>query len=948
VDDIFSLAGRQAEWGKLAGVLRRFSTGSAGPWLVEVTGDAGIGKTALLYQFAKASHATGASLAAAWGGKTLNRTPLGMFSAAVHGHERLLSHPRTHYWTVRERLEELASPSLVLVLDDLHSADEHSLDLLGSLLRQPPKAQVMFVLGYRDRQADAKLRAAIEGWSPHLPTTRIRLGPLSEWDADAILAGQGITSWRRELYEDSWGNPAYLKVLAAERGVLSTQPGPQGFDRSTAAGHYAAFQGELARLTPESRDAAEAAAVVGCEFDAEMVSKILDQPEAVTLCAIGELIGQDIIRLAERGLYFTFRHPTVHRAVYHGSRLGTRVELHVRADAILKERGASAAERAPHVAQSARYGDLTTVGILEEAAREVVLSDPSTAVTWLRSALRALPNQPQFSERRVRILVRLAKASGAAGNLRECREIMHEVLRALPERLTAERAKAVAFTAMVQRLLGDDAQTGAMLRAELDGLGACGPEACALAFEIAARELGAGNWTSSTQWAQDALRFAERDENQTQRLACHGLLGKAMACAGDLELAARHLELGTAILDQTLDGDFGFRLDAVVWIGWCALLLGRLDEAVRHFGKAVDFASRSGRLLVLPHLLAGQTFALYSKGQLARARVAAEHAVHLARRSDSDEQLARAYSMLALTDTATGRPESGANYAGLAAGLLQGSVGSPDTLALRMLGETWLMTGNPEECLSLADMAGGPGLPAVDACSRVAWYELFTRAELAAGRAKAAITWAERAVTEAGRLGEPGQRALARLADALARLADAQARLVEDPGSALLSAMEAADGLAAAGLPLHALRARAVIGVALWHRGCHQDAARELKTAQLAAEQADAVALARIIRTERRRLAARFSRATAAETEGGVTVLTGRERQIADLVATGMTNRLISRRLGISQKTVEMHLTNVFAKLEVSNRAALAVLVARKRPEVDREMPALAGVRCRP
>jgi DNA-binding CsgD family transcriptional regulator len=218
---------------------------------------------------------------------------------------------------------------------------------------------------------------------------------------------------------------------------------------------------------------------------------------------------------------------------------------------------------------------------------------------------------------------------------------------------------------------------------------------------------------------------------------------------------------------------------------------------------------------------------------------------------------------------------------------------------------------------------------------------MFTRAELGAGRAKAAITWAERAVTEAERLGEPGRRAIA-------QLAHAQARLAEDPGSALLSAMEAADGLAAAGLPLHALRARAVIGVALWHRGRHQDAARELKTVQRAAEQADAVALARIIRTERRRLAARFSRATAAETEGGVTVLTGRERQIADLVATGMTNRLISRRLGISQKTVEMHLTNVFAKLEVSNRAALAVLVARKRPEVDREMPALAGVRCRP
>jgi DNA-binding CsgD family transcriptional regulator len=52
--------------------------------------------------------------------------------------------------------------------------------------------------------------------------------------------------------------------------------------------------------------------------------------------------------------------------------------------------------------------------------------------------------------------------------------------------------------------------------------------------------------------------------------------------------------------------------------------------------------------------------------------------------------------------------------------------------------------------------------------------------------------------------------------------------------------------------------------------------------------------------------------------------LTGREREVAALVATGMTNREIAGRLVLSEKTVERHLSRIFAKLGISSRAALA------------------------
>ena len=76
------------------------------------------------------------------------------------------------------------------------------------------------------------------------------------------------------------------------------------------------------------------------------------------------------------------------------------------------------------------------------------------------------------------------------------------------------------------------------------------------------------------------------------------------------------------------------------------------------------------------------------------------------------------------------------------------------------------------------------------------------------------------------------------------------------------------------------------------------------------------------------RVAARQRRGAAGE---GLSALSGRETEIADLVAQGRTNREIAAELFVSDKTVEGHLRNVFAKLGVTSRAAVAEAVGRAR-----------------
>src|ERR1700724_2141021 len=115
---------------------------------------------------------------------------------------------------VRALLETLSSPGLVLLLDDLQWADEDTVDLLAQLLRRLPRRPLLLAFAYRWRQAPARLRAAAAAARGDYPPACLRLSPLSEAEAEAVLAGRGSRSWRRALYRASGGNPFYLDALA--------------------------------------------------------------------------------------------------------------------------------------------------------------------------------------------------------------------------------------------------------------------------------------------------------------------------------------------------------------------------------------------------------------------------------------------------------------------------------------------------------------------------------------------------------------------------------------------------------------------------------------------------------------------------------------------------------------------------------------------------------------
>lgn len=76
----------------------------------------------------------------------------------------------------------------------------------------------------------------------------------------------------------------------------------------------------------------------------------------------------------------------------------------------------------------------------------------------------------------------------------------------------------------------------------------------------------------------------------------------------------------------------------------------------------------------------------------------------------------------------------------------------------------------------------------------------------------------------------------------------------------------------------------------------------------------------------------------------GIPLLTDRERQTLFLVGTGAGNRLIARRLGITERTVRAHLSNAVRKIGVRSRAQAAVFAFAYLELVDIPEPHTAGV----
>ncbi|MFG2022376.1 AAA family ATPase [Streptomyces sp. NPDC048825] len=822
---------------------------------------------------------------------------------------------------VRSLLDALAvSAPVVLVLDDMHWADEASAELFAHLLTHPPSRQVLVATAYRPAQLGDRIRAALERGVVH----EIGVAPLSRADAERLLGDAVRPDAVEALYAESGGNPFYLIELARDGRVRPVAPRPEG-DVPPAVS--TAIDREIAELPAEARLLAQGGAVAGEPFLIDAAATAAGSTTEAALSAIDQLLTGGLVVRTDVPGRFRFRHPVVRRAVYESAGAGWRIAAHRRLAAALRDQGASPVDQAHHVAAAAEPGDTAAIDVLASAGHALSVYAPAIAADRFEAALRLLPHGDQ---RRVDLLVPLATALGGSGRLHESRSRLDEALALLPPQAAAPRAGLTAFCAAIEHLIGEHAAAHGRLVDTLTTLpDRNSAEAATLLAELAADALWRSDWSQMGAWTNEACEVARAVG--ARPVEAQGLALRAWAefGTGRIPSALTLLDDAEAMVDALPDAELAGQFGATFYLARAAFMLERYESAVRHADRGLALGRATGQGELFLSLLTAKSAGLRMLGRLREADEADRAAVEGARLIGHDQVLALALLDRVASATAAGDLELAAS-AGEEAYALSARLGtSPASVVIGFLfGEVLLASGQPDRSVTIAlEGLGDPDGDSFAAGGRSNSWSLLARAEAERGRLAEAQKWIDRldgSVSALEPLGLP--RCQTEYARGHVLLASG------DPEAAVRAAMAAAESADRIRARVEAGRARLLAGRALGAAGDRDGAIALLEQARTEFEEYDARRYHDQTVQELRRLGRRIGRGgRRAAGDEGFEALSEREREIAELVAEGRTNKEIGDALLISTRTVERHLSHIFGKLGVSSRAGLGSVVERAR-----------------
>jgi DNA-binding CsgD family transcriptional regulator/tetratricopeptide (TPR) repeat protein len=268
--------------------------------LVLIAGEAGVGKSALVEEFAAESHAARWLWGACDG--LFTPRPLGpLFDLADDLGGDLLALCRAQ--APREELfgallRQLSQPGpVIVVVEDIHWADEATLDLLQFLGRRIRASTIMIIATYRDDELATGdlLLTALGGLSRQPATRRMGLAPLSAGAVAELAAASDLDA--AELYRLTGGNPFYVTETIAA-GLNAVPAAARDATLARAAG-----------LTGPARQVLEAAALTGTRCEPDLLEAAAGCPPE----AVAEAVASGL--LVDDGGDLRFRHEIARLAV---------------------------------------------------------------------------------------------------------------------------------------------------------------------------------------------------------------------------------------------------------------------------------------------------------------------------------------------------------------------------------------------------------------------------------------------------------------------------------------------------------------------------------------------------------------------------------------------------------------------------------------------------------
>jgi DNA-binding CsgD family transcriptional regulator/tetratricopeptide (TPR) repeat protein len=668
---------------------------------VLVSGEPGIGKSALVTRFATDRAATTRVLVGICDDLAIPR-PLGPFRdladdlpAPVTDALRDGRAPGELATLLVRELRRGPAPT-VLVIEDVHWADQATTDALTIVARRLPELPVLLVLTLRpgELSADHPLRTAIDAMQ-RSPMLHLELPPLTR-AAVARLAGDEA----ERVHELSAGNPFFVTELLAH----GTEPFPPSLAN--------AVLGRVARLEPDARELLELLSVV----PGRVPVPLLDHLEASWAAAAAEAERRQLVTSGSR--YVRFRHELTRAAIRSSLPHGRRRVLHRRVLDVLLELGADPADIVHH-AEAAGADEVVAEHALDAATRALAIGSNREAHAHLRRA-RELTLDRMSAADRLALFEQYARSAWLTGHLDEA---LGAVTRA--GELAEELGDAVAQGRSLRRrahlhwFRGDgqaawqDACAGVR---RLEGIGP--PVELALSYAQAAElSMLAGRTEETMRFGQRALRLGADDRAvQAQALGAIGALRLQL----DIDDPDPALEALEVALEGELHNQVVFSLVAlaVVHVLWVQPGAARLHaEQSRSYARAHEF---DGMVAFIDALLAWLDLRDGRRGR-AMALVAGRAGT----RSLAEGTIAEHQAALVRTELAVrrGDPDADERLADLV--VLADRTGEPSRIApvLELEVERALTTGTPlpvDRVQAIASIVGPHALAAGCAAARIA------------------------------------------------------------------------------------------------------------------------------------------------------------------------------------------------------------------------------------
>ncbi len=565
-----------------------------------VSGEAGIGKTSLVEAFT--NHQSN-SVRVLWGvcDSLFTPRPLGplhdMAAQFQGGVPDLLAADSNHTQLFAALLLELQRQPSILVFEDVHWADEASLDLLRYLARRIHNLPVMLVLTYRDDELAAQhpLRTLLGDMSSSSSARRIQLSPLSRQAVSTLLGDRRTDA--NALHRQTGGNPFFVtEVLASE-------------DSGIPATIRDAVLARTARLSLSGRAVLEAAAVIGMRIE----PWLLDAVTGAEADAVDESIAAGILRA--QGDMLTFRHELSLHTILENIPPHRKLVLHRLVLEALKQppsahkdlarlahhAGAAndreaVSEYAPAAAQHA-----AAAGAHREAAALYTLAlrfDTHLQAEQLATILGAYARECNLTEQYAEAIAALRRAAEIWARLQ------------MPQK----QGEALAAMAIMLRTSGKNAEAERINRSVISMLEELPPcRELALAYRVQATlTLSQREIAEAIQWGERAIELAKQFGDRNVLSMAYTMLGSAWLFI-DFErgqvILEKHLESALAAGNETPISNL------YAYIGSCAAELYQLRYAQRKLVEGIAFTTERD-LDIFTHLIqAWQALALVHLGQ---------------------------------------------------------------------------------------------------------------------------------------------------------------------------------------------------------------------------------------------------------------------------------------------------------------------------------------------